>query len=140
MRAEVCREASASALVMEGKPSHTGSVLLPTRLWDSHQSRLDYQVGSSGPAVTAPLCPWTLGGFHRRARGHADECPSVPAPEAAAGASRSQQQGLCVGRKVTKTHTFICSSHPDPDPDPQLGPSLASPERPPHWPYMSSLC
>lgn len=79
----------------------------------------DYQVGSSGPAVTVPLCPWmqaNTGGFHSRPRpcrrSASDECPSVPAPRAAVGASQSPLQGLCERRKVTftlhqksKTHT-----------------------------------
>lgn len=81
----------------------------------------DYQVDSSGPTVTVPLCPWTqanTGGFHSRPgpcrRSASDECPSVPTPRAAAGASQSPLQGLCERRKVTftlhqksKSHTHI---------------------------------
>lgn len=99
--------------------SHTGSVLLASMDSCEQVSLPDYQVDSSGPAVTVPLCPWTpanTGGFHSGPRpcrrSASDECPSVPAPRAAAGASQSPLQGLCERRKVTftlhqksKTHT-----------------------------------
>lgn len=107
-RSEAGPEASASAPAVEGNAPHTGSVLLP----DGPGTGVSQGLITKW-AVTAPLCPWTLGGFTGRPAW--DECPSVPAPRAAAGASRPQQQGLCVSSQRY-------SSHPNPEPDPPAQP------------------